>query len=100
MNNLFNLEWGPTAPKSMTWEEAIEWCNSLGNGWNLPTRLELIYAFDTEEPGFDNIPYWSCTVYRDASDLAWFVDFYDGFVSASTKTTSYYLRAVRGGLKI
>ena len=67
-------------PNLMTWPDAIEVCNNLGNNWRLPTILELktIYelihkkgignflnnygaAYGT--PGFDSF-YWSCESYN------------------------------------
>lgn len=41
--------------------------------------------------------YWSSTTRQDRPDLAWVVDFYDGYVHYYYKTYSYAVRAVRAG---
>jgi hypothetical protein len=41
--------------------------------------------------------YWSSTSYANGPDNAWFVDFFDGFVSADSKSNGFHVRAVRGG---
>ena len=49
----------------MTWEDADNACNSLGEGWRLPTTLELdtmcknLHA--SGEGDFSNSNYWSGT---------------------------------------
>lgn len=41
------IEWQSNPPvKRMTWYEAIDYAKSLGDGWRLPTRAELIDAYD------------------------------------------------------
>jgi len=100
------LEWSATAPKRMPWIKAHAWCESLGNGWHLPTKNELlsIVARDRFDPAVvDPLLestvsgyYWSSTTYESYPDDAWYVDFYGGGVDADGKTVGYYVRAVRG----
>ncbi|HZR80912.1 MAG TPA: DUF1566 domain-containing protein [Candidatus Binatia bacterium] len=78
--------------------------------WRLPTVRELGSVLDpgcavsnpcTTIPGFTQSTfYWSSSSdSSDPSDLAWFVDFSDGYtdVDAKTHASTYYARAVRGG---
>lgn len=41
--------------------------------------------------------YWTSSTYLGHTPFGWAVHFYDGLVSATSKTTPYYVRAVRGG---
>ena len=41
--------------------------------------------------------YWSSTTYQDGSNIAWYVDFSNGYVGGESKTSSLRVRAVRGG---
>ena len=81
-------------------------CSFAGHGdWRLPKVSEYTTIVDTtKSPALDPIfgPtqssfYWSSS--SDASDAtsAWSVNFNGGADGAASKTTSYYLRAVRGG---
>jgi hypothetical protein len=89
------LDWGKTADKEMTWQEAKEWCESQGEGWRMPTRVELIEACDNKIEGFKSDSYWSSTTYASYTSSAWFVNLSISFVSYSAKATSYYVRCVR-----
>ena len=91
------LQWGNTAEKQMTWQEASDYCNSLGKGWRLPTRAELVEAYDTKVEGFEKDYYWSSTTFVNDTDYAWSVYFYGGSVNASNKTNANDVRPVRGG---
>jgi hypothetical protein len=42
--------------------------------------------------------YWSSTTFTDFPGLAWFVNFFDGFVPTFDKLNELSVRAVRGGL--
>jgi hypothetical protein len=91
------------APKLMTWDEADAYAKSLGNGWRLPTREELLLmyekrneigGFETEYRVSDNGHwYWSCTEHRtDRSDV-YNVQFTDGDFSWNSK--GHYALSVR-----
>jgi len=45
----------------MSWEDAKKACADLGDGWRLPTRVELNLLYQNKESigGFDNYEYWS-----------------------------------------
>ena len=90
------LEWQEDAPKKpMTWYEAIEYAKSLGDGWRLPTRSELINAYDSSVKGFMNDYYWSSSTYAQNTSLAWYVFFYNGSVGYDHKTFNNYVHCVR-----
>ena len=94
-----------------TWSAAAIICENVSLGgetdWRLPNRRELISIvnFGTSNPTinstvFPNINssyYWSSTTYAGGTGSAWFVYFYDGYVIYSGKSSSYYVRCVRGG---
>jgi len=80
------------------------------NAWRLPTFAELQTILLPEEYPCLAIPcidpifgptqsffYCSATGYAPAPDSAWVVYFTAGYVSAGSKTYSFYVRAVRGG---
>lgn len=106
----------PPAGKK-TWEEAISYCDDLSLGgcdgysysdWRLPNRSELQSlvdythynpAIDTAfpDPTVSYYYYWSSTTDVSVGGYAWYVDFSYGGVRVSSKSVSYYVRAVRGG---
>jgi len=87
--------------------------------WRLPNRFELesIVNLQNFNPAVDSAfnnscaaactvttcsctvssYYWSSSTYAGNTTSAWIVYFFDGGVYATSKTDSYYVRAVRGG---
>jgi len=86
------LKWGETSDKKLTRDEAIKWCKEQGG--RLPTRAELVQAYDDKVEGFKEGWYWSSTEDADDPDFGWYVDFYDGYVSDGIDGFSYYVRCV------
>jgi len=94
-----------------TWEEAQEYTKQLNlagyTDWRLPTIEELISivkynlfapAIDTTYfPNIKSSNYWSSTTYADYTNFAWYVNFFNGHVDYDYKSSSYYVRCVRGG---
>ena len=81
------LEWqADVADKRMTWQEAKDYAASLGNGWRLPTRTELLTLVDDTryDPAcsvFSDCTgewFWTSTPWAGSSSLAWVVSFSDG----------------------
>lgn len=89
------LEWGKVSDKEMNWNEATRWCESQGEGWRLPTRIELLQAFDDKIKGFSGSTFWSSTENYNNTAYAWVVTLYSGYTYNITKVTSYYVRCVR-----
>ena len=85
----------PTELGKMTWEEAKKACASLGKGWRLPTRVELLLMYENKDVvgGFANNYYWSSTEFDNFN--AWLQDFYYGIQLTTNKTNTYYVRAVK-----
>ena len=91
---VFRLEWGETASGTMTWEKAKKWCENKGNGWRMPTRMELEIAYLENITGFEkSYFYWSATEY--SASFACYRDFGTGTESGSSKANSYRIRCVR-----
>jgi hypothetical protein len=82
-----NLEWqSDISPKSMIWQEAKDYAASLGDGWRLPTREELLTLVDDTKynpacSAFPDCPsdwFWTSTPWAGSSSYAWRVNFYYG----------------------
>ena len=103
-----------TAKNSMSWSEALAYCESLKLGerwtWRLPTikELESIVDLSVCVPAIDlvfqdtkNGKYWTSTTEDDSRTYAWIIDFAygsDGVLGKSNTTA--YVRAVCGGVTI
>ncbi len=86
-------------PMNMTWEDACAVCDSLGEGWRLPTLKELkeiykhrkrIGEFLTEIDKEDDVEllyYWSADDYpADPDGQAYYVRFDNGYYDVSSKS--------------
>jgi hypothetical protein len=85
----------PTELGKMTWEEAKKACASLGKGWRLPTKVELLLIYENKDVvgGFAYTYYWSST--ENGNSNAWSQDFYLGTQDYYHKFNAYYVRAVK-----
>lgn len=95
----------------VTWEVALNYCESLElagyDDWRLPNAKELLSIVDysnadpsintTRFPNTKSDDYWSSTTNADDTTEAWFVEFYNGNADPWSKSSSKYMRAVRGG---
>ena len=83
----------------MNWEDAVDTCETLGDGWHLPTKDELNLLYQNKDAigGFDPSPYWSSTENGNNGNNGYvFVhEFKNGHQSSSNKIYSFYFRAVR-----
>ena len=89
------LEWGERSKKSLTWEEAKKWCEEKGDGWRMPTRMELLEAYENKVKGFKPDSYWSASTYQSGPSNAYIVDFDDGDSTYDSKTNTHYVRCIR-----
>lgn len=95
-------------PNLMTWPEALEACNNLGNDWRLPTILELKTIYELiHKKGVGNFLnhydasndarfysfYWSCESYNKTYISGYMFDF--GEIFENAKWMECNTRAVR-----
>ena len=81
--------------RKTNWEDAMKACADLGDGWRLPTRLELLIMYDNKDEigGFAKFIYWSSMEYGNGS--AWVQDFFNGGQYDFGENFFHYVRAVR-----
>jgi hypothetical protein len=86
------------------WDSAVSYCNNLSlagyDDWYLPSKDKLfgLYLQRTILGSYVvSSIYWSSTTHASYSSRAWYVHFYNGYVSYYPKTYTYYVRCVRAG---
>ena len=80
----------------MNWDAAMKACADLGDGWRLPTRLELLLMYNKQDEigGFADNYYWSSTEYSNTD--AWQQNFGNGLeVHNSKSSNAPNVRAIR-----
>lgn len=99
---LGTLEWQEETHR-MPWDVATQYAASLGDGWRLPTRVELLTLLDDTrfDPACSVFPdtppefFWSSSPYVYNRDLAWVVDFAVGNVYGNYTGHESAVRLVR-----
>lgn len=110
------LMWQQADAGTMTWTDALNYCENLqlanNNDWRLPNRNELqsLVDYSKLDPAIDTVKfpdtnsyYWSSTTMVDNNlqNHAWSVNFAWGHLYSGVyfvdKSTGNYVRAVRGG---
>ena len=97
------LEWQREHSGPMTWRMAMDYAAKLGDGWRLPTVIELVSLVDYDRcdpaSAFPAMPsvaaFWSSSSDAGSASNAWYVNFYHGNVSNDGKTSTSYVRCVR-----
>jgi hypothetical protein len=81
-------------PNQMNWADAKKACESLGEGWRLPTKDELnsMYINKNAIGGFTPNSYWSST---EMGPFGWNQYFNYGGRISDPKTHKKFVRAVR-----
>lgn len=104
-----NLEWSGSLldGKSVDYKAALAAVEALGEGWRLPTRLELESlldlsrhdpAIDTEKfPDTKSTWYWTSSTCAWNDAAVWVVSFHLGIVYDYPRNYSACVRAVRAG---
>ena len=84
---------GTEADEEMSWNDAKDWCESVGG--ELPPRDILLQAYLNEDinPLFKKSWYWSSTEFYAA--YAWFQYVGTGYQGYGNKADNTYVRAVR-----
>ncbi len=80
---------------SASWQDQMEWANSRGG--DLPTRAELVIAYEKHRDQFEQDAYWSNTPDADPgySGWAWFQYFVNGYQYYGPQSSELRARAVR-----
>jgi hypothetical protein len=86
---------GPQAPVTMTWQEAVDWCKSLGEDYELPSRDVLLACFENKDIQRQFVAYYYWSSSEASTTGAWLQTFGNGFQSLNYKTSLNYVRAVR-----
>ena len=84
---------GQEAEETLSWNDAVEWCKSIGGV--LPPREVLLMAYLNQETveGFAHDLYWSSS--EDNSHPAWHQNFNNGNQSYYLKNGTFRVCAVR-----
>ena len=82
----------------MLWNDAVNACADLGNGWRLPTKYELnlMYLNKGKIGGFANLDYWSSTEFdSNRACFQYLGSDGSGYQGDHDKSDSQSVRAVR-----
>jgi formylglycine-generating enzyme required for sulfatase activity len=99
-------EWEVEAPiTSMSWNDAFDYVQSLGDNWRLPSVQELIMLVDydtlnnvtVDNLPFKNkdLPYWTMNSFNPNKQFAWYIHFGYGYVGYADKSCHNYIRCCR-----
>jgi hypothetical protein len=90
------LEWKYSQTQTMSWSDALKLEESLkSQSWRLPTRGELIDAYDSKIEGFQKDYYWTSSNYDTDTNSAWNVYLDDGNSYYTDKSKNLYVRLCR-----
>jgi hypothetical protein len=95
ITNIDGIEYrlGSESPNRLTWDEAMDWCESVGG--ELPSREVLLMCYVNENIriNFKEEYYWSSTEF--STTQPWCQGFKVCYQYYNDKTSTYYVRAVR-----
>lgn len=96
-----NLQWESYPYKNeMNFEEALEYAFSLRFDWRIPTKEELLFAYNNKIEGFQNVEYWSSSNIPDKYKYKFpktycTVKMNNGFINYKKNVDLHYVRCVR-----
>lgn len=94
LSRSINIEIHPDKSETqLNWNQAQEYCKSLGEGWRLPTISEMFYLY--EDKIITENYYWSSS--ENDALTAWCFNFVNGvaYYYYDSKYSTYYVRAVK-----
>jgi len=79
----------------MNWVDARNACNKIGDGWKLPSKVELEIIYENRQylPTYSFGTYWSST--KNEANLPWVHDFNSGIQSPKNELNECFVRAIR-----
>lgn len=85
------------ADKRMSWDDAMEYAKSLGDGWRLPTKFELQAIAESlpETSKLKQLICWSASTQSCSTAYAWRVDLFLGATYYNGKPDSNAVLCVR-----
>ena len=88
---------GPEAPTKLNWQDAIDWCKSIGDGYELPSKeiLNECWVNKSIRREFKPSWYWSSSVYEKYKDNAWYQHPIYGGQYTNNPALTLYVREVR-----
>lgn len=92
---------GPEFDGEMEWAAAKRWCESLGEGYELPNRLVMLALCMNEvtaEHLTDHAYYWTSSELEENASQAWLQHWHSsspGYQGNTSKSTALRIRAVR-----
>ena len=104
------LEWSPLVSQKSKWDDAIEMCEELKHdgvsGWRLPTKEELVGAYEHEivkyasdhwitSQDIEKRVFWSSSMLPKDTSTAWYVYLGGGITNTSFKTNAYSVVCVK-----
>lgn len=104
------LMWQKNGDRYLTWKKAHKYCEDLvlagKSDWRLPNLKELQSLVDYSRtdpavntayfPNTNPSNYWTKTEYAGNDRFVWYVNFYNGHVSAFDQASDYCVRCVQG----
>ena len=105
-DSVTSLQWTYDYSEGLPWKQALAYCEGLSYGghsdWRLPIVNELrslIYVSKvvpaSDFPNAGTGWYWSSSSYVVYADIAWVVDFGNGYVNRDDKSNFNTVRCVR-----
>lgn len=92
---------GPEYADELGWDDAKKWCESLGEGYELPSRLVMLAICVNEDTAAlltEHSSYWTSAEVKGDATLAWLQQWYSGspgLQGYASKSHLYRVRAVR-----
>ena len=98
------LIWRRDFAEKVDWLRALDYADSLGDGWRLPTKDELMTLVNkgrrnpaSDFPDMPSESFWSSSSYVNYPSSAWGVYFGSGYAGYYYQTGAASARCVRDG---